>query len=396
MNARIVCTIVTKNYLAFARALAISLTEHNPDIKLYVLLADRVDEYFDPAKEPFEVIRLEELPDQQTVQRMCFYYTPFELCCALRGMLHEFIYENKLAHSWLFLDSDILIYNSLTEIFQQLETTSILLNPHLVAPIDHPNYDALEVRMLVSGIYNGGFIGLKRTDTTKNFIKWYKNRLTQYSFQRRGEGELNLLTADQSWLNLIPTFFPETVSLKHLGVNVGYWSLISHPVYQHENTYFIDDKPVIFIHFTGWNIFQPSIASRYLPLEKSTNIWEKIGTNYKKILLECGYENCKKYPYAFEAFNNKRKITLEMRYFYYESVYLYSDDLKLQELNPFCNYEYLNLMKKKNKVDRMFRNVLKIYQYDYLNAKFFQKSRESIKYEVLQKLSRIYEKIIPI
>ncbi|MBD2451083.1 hypothetical protein H6G76_28925 [Nostoc sp. FACHB-152] len=392
MNKKIVCTIITKSYLAYARALATSLHEHNPDVKLYVLLADKIDGYFEPANEPFELIRLEELPDQQTVRRMCFYYTAFELCCALRGVLHQFIYENNLADLWLFLDSDILIYNSLEEIFQQLETTSILLNPHLVAPINNPNYDALEVRLLGSGVYNAGFLGIRRTDESKKFIDWFKQRLSQYAFQRRGEGEMNLLFVDQLWLNLAPTLFRDIKYLLHLGANVGYWSLISHPIYKEDNIYFINNQPVLFIHFTGWDISQPYIASRYLPLEKNTSIWEEIGNNYKNRLLDCGYEDCKKYPYAFSYFANQKKITPEIQYLYYKNIYLNSNDAYLKDLDPFENYEYLNKLKNKNKIDSFLRKIFRIYKYDYLNAKIAQKFPEPVKNEIFQKILRYFKK----
>ncbi|MCG6134899.1 MAG: hypothetical protein MET45_09570 [Nostoc sp. LLA-1] len=392
MNKKIVCTIITKSYLAYARALATSLNEHNPDVKLYVLLADKFDGYFDPETEPFELIRLEELPDQQTVRRMCFYYTPFELCCALRGILHQFIYDNNLAHSWLFLDSDILIYNSLEEIFKQLETTSILLNPHLVAPINNPNYDVLEVRLLGSGVYNGGFLGIRRTDEAKKFIEWFKQRLSQYAFQRRGEGEMNLLFVDQLWLNLAPTLFSEVKFLLHLGANVGYWSLISHPIYKKGDTYYINEQPVLFIHFTGWDISQPSNASRYLPVEQNTSIWDEIGNNYKKILLECGHEDCKRYPYAFNCFSNKKKITPEIQQLYYKNIYLNSNDTFLKDLDPFDNYEYLNKIKNQNRIDSLLRKVFRIYEYDYLNAKLVQKFQEPVKKEIIQKILKYFKK----
>lgn len=390
MNTRIVCTIVTKSYLAYARALATSLNTHNPNVKLYVLLADEIDGYFEPAKEPFELIRLEDLPDQQTVRRMCFYYTPFELCCALRGILHQFIYENQLADSWLFLDSDILIYNSLEEIFQQLETTSILLNPHLVAPINHPNYDVIEVRLLGSGIYNAGFLGIRRTDEAQKFIEWFKQRLSQYAFQRKGEGEMNLLFVDQLWLNLVPTLFRDYKLLLHLGANVGYWSLVSHPIYKQDNKYFIHDKPVIFIHFTGWDISKPSIASKYLPSEKNTKIWEEIGNNYKELLLKCGYEECKNYPYTFNSFKNGQKITPEMRYFYYRSNYMLKDS-DLKNLNPFENYKYINAITTKAKIDSILRKIFRIYEYDYLNAKLSQKYQEPVQNEILYKIARFFK-----
>ena len=181
MSKNAVCTVITKSYLPYARTLASSLAEHNPDVDLYVLLADKVDGYFDPALEPFKFIYLEDLSDTQTVEQMCFYYTPFELCCALRGFIHEYMFEQTNAQKWLFLDSDIMIFNSLDVIFEQLENSSILLTPHRIVPlpIAHVGY---EINFLKNGLYNAGFLGLQRTNISQKFISWFKDRLKSFSF----------------------------------------------------------------------------------------------------------------------------------------------------------------------------------------------------------------------
>ena len=56
------CTAITKNYLAFARVLGLSLLEHDPGSRLYVLLADRLEGAFDPSHEPFTLIHLADHP----------------------------------------------------------------------------------------------------------------------------------------------------------------------------------------------------------------------------------------------------------------------------------------------------------------------------------------------
>ena len=58
MSELAACTIITKNYLPYARTLANSLAKYNSNITLYVLLADRVDDYFDPSLESFKLIYL--------------------------------------------------------------------------------------------------------------------------------------------------------------------------------------------------------------------------------------------------------------------------------------------------------------------------------------------------
>jgi lipopolysaccharide biosynthesis glycosyltransferase len=54
---------------------------------------------------------------------MSFYYSPFELCCELRGFLHDYILNHTEVQSWIFLDSDILVLRNFDEIFQQIANT---------------------------------------------------------------------------------------------------------------------------------------------------------------------------------------------------------------------------------------------------------------------------------
>lgn len=336
MLNRAVCTIVTKSHLPFARALAKNLAQFNSDIVLYVLLADRVDGYFDPDQEPFKIIFLEDLPDQKTVQNMCFYYTAFELCCALRGALHEYIYENYLADIWLFLDSDILIFNSLQEVFQQLETTSILLTPHILKPVQPDYVNLLEVSILASGNYNAGFLGLRRTDETRKFIDWFKHRLIHYGFARRGYGMLQYLFVDQLWLNFVPQFFKEVQLLTHPGANVGYWNLISRSLTKEGQTYFVDEYPLLFVHFSGWDILQPHQLSKHFPCDCSVDHWIELAEQYRQVLLTSRYENDRIMPYAFNAFTDGQNITSEIRLMFYRHL---EEGIWSQE-NPFIHPEY--------------------------------------------------------
>jgi hypothetical protein len=54
-------TIAARRHLSLARVLATSFRAHHPDIPFFVLLADEVDDYFDPAQEPFDLVRLSDI-----------------------------------------------------------------------------------------------------------------------------------------------------------------------------------------------------------------------------------------------------------------------------------------------------------------------------------------------
>src|SRR4029450_12607391 len=78
--------MLAKGYLSFARVLARSFRAHHPAVPFFVLLADEVDGYFDPAQEPFAVKTLEELGIGDLV-RLRFQYAQQPFSYALTPYL---------------------------------------------------------------------------------------------------------------------------------------------------------------------------------------------------------------------------------------------------------------------------------------------------------------------
>ena len=323
MSKLAACTIVTKNYLPYARTLATSLKKYNPDVSLYVLLADRVDGYFDPSLEPFKFIYLEDLPDFKAIERMCLYYTPFELCCALRGVLHEYMFQRTDAEKWLFLDSDMMVHSSLDIIFDRLGDSSILLTPHNVIPADSNYVNPFELRFLKNGLYNGGFIGLKRSDSSWKFIQWFKNRLQDFGFNDYYPNSEFLergLFVDQLWLNLVPLYFEEVGLCLEPGANLGHWNIFDRAFDRDSlGNITVDRKPLLFTHFSGWDINNIELVSKYAMSlnDKAPPEWTDISKSYRENLLKHEYEVFKSYPYAFDSFPCGGSITLNMRRKYY-------------------------------------------------------------------------------
>lgn len=338
MTKFLVCTIITKNYLAYARTLALSLAEHNPESRLYVLLADKLDGYFEPNNEPFTLIQLEDLGNQKVIESMCFYYTPFELCCALRGMLHEYILDKTYAEKWLFLDSDVLVCGSLEEILSQLDTTSILLCPHCTTPVDTKFVKCQELNILRAGLYNAGFLGLRRTSETKKFISWFRDRLQIYGFKK----PIQTQYVDQLWLNFVPLFFKDVSLLLHPGANLAYWNLYERTLGEDEHgNITVNGQPLLFFHFSCWNIYTPDkfTAKASIMYEgKDFPAISRLGEVYRDKLIDNGYKTTNCYPYAFSQFKNGKPIIISMRNKYFDDLVQGRDC----EASPFANYYYFS------------------------------------------------------
>jgi len=67
-------TVAAKSSLSLARVLADSFRRYHPETPFFVLLSDEVDGHFDPASEPFQILRLADLGIPE-LARFRFHYT---------------------------------------------------------------------------------------------------------------------------------------------------------------------------------------------------------------------------------------------------------------------------------------------------------------------------------
>ena len=83
-----VCTVVSKNHLAFARTMTDSYLEHHPDGRVHVLFCDDIEGSINPDEERFHCHSLTDLAISEA-RDMAFQYDAFELSCALKiGRAH--------------------------------------------------------------------------------------------------------------------------------------------------------------------------------------------------------------------------------------------------------------------------------------------------------------------
>ena len=314
MSDKAVCTIVTKSHIAYARALCRGLARHDPGVPLYVLLADEPEGFVDPGGEPFTVLTFADLAERETAENMAFYYTPFELCCALRPHLHQYMLEKTDHSRWCFLDADIFIADSLEPVFEELRHASIFLNPHCTRETGNAN--PLESTLAKLGVYNGGFLGLRRDATAEAFIEWFKRRLEFHCLSvERG------FFVDQLWLNLVPHFFEDVTFLSHPGANLAHWNLHERELVKTaDGRFLVNGEPLLFIHFSGADLDAPENVSRYAPdLDgKASPAWGELLRRYAASLREEGLEETASFPYSYACYADGREIYPEDRQKFWE------------------------------------------------------------------------------
>ncbi len=293
------CTIVSANYLPFARVLASSFLAHHPRSRFVTLLVDRVQGRFDPEAEPYEVLAVEELPTLADPLSFLFKYTVMEANTAVKPYLLQHLVETG-AHKVVYLDPDILLYRPLDAVERALDDNNIVVIPHLTAPIDddrHPD----ELAILRAGAYNLGFLGLADGEVTRSFLRWWQSRIFDRCISRVEEG----LFVDQKWIDLVPGMFERVHILTHPGYDVAYWNLHERRV-KAGSPALVNGRPLVFFHYSGIDPERPGDVSRHQDRFRLGDVGEAAGLfeSYARMVVEAGHQEARGWRYAFAAFDD--------------------------------------------------------------------------------------------
>ena len=314
MSALAACTIVSKNYIPFARVMARSFHQHHPRGRFFVLLVDRNEGHIDPEREEFTLLEVEELENVPELRSFLFKYSLLECNTAVKPYLLEHLFERYRLPNLVYFDPDILITGSLDELAGLVERSSIVLTPHLTEPIDDAAWPS-ELAFLQSGTYNLGFIALRRSQTTSRLLEWWQQRLWDRCLVRIEKG----LFVDQKWIDLVPGIFGDVHVHTHPGYNVAYWNLNGRTVTVGEDGPRSNGEPLIFFHFSGVEPGSLDQVSKHQDRFTLAGIGQaaELFRHYSELLVDAGYYQCQPWPYAFGSFDNGAPIPEMARSLYH-------------------------------------------------------------------------------
>jgi glycosyltransferase involved in cell wall biosynthesis len=310
------CTIVARNYVSLARVWARSLRRHNPEAAAYVLLVDRLEGEIELAEEPFELIQVSELgiPD---FSDLAFKYNILELSTAVKPFLLEYIMSHRGVDHVIYFDPDIQILGPLTLATTALIDENIVLVPHLVSPLPEDGKRPSEPDFLVSGTYNLGFLGLRNTPETVEFLRWWQERLVDRAFSRPEIGQFT----DQKWIDLVPALFPRVAVLRDRGYNVAYWNIAERlDLEKTLDDYRVGKEPLTFFHFSGLDFDRPETVSKYqnrFSLTDLNDAYRTLFHGYVEAVRADGFEQTRSWPYAFGSFSDGTPIPPVVRRLYH-------------------------------------------------------------------------------
>lgn len=251
------CSIVARNYLPQARVLASSWARYHPGAPLELLILDDVDGSVDDEDEPFVVVRPDELAmDEATWQEMAFIYEVTELATAVKPPLLELL-RSRHGGAVAYIDPDIEIFGPLDQAAALAGQHGIVLTPHMLEPMDDDNRRPSEQDILGCGVYNLGFICVG--DGSERFLEWWGQRLRYFAIV---DFRSSLFT-DQRWVDFVPGYF-DFVALRNPAYNVGYWNLPERVLHEEAGGWYVDDEPLVFFHYSGYEPERPWAISKHL------------------------------------------------------------------------------------------------------------------------------------
>jgi len=312
MTATTVFTLCSTNYLAQARVLGDSLLRWNPGIRFVVGLVDRLETRLPGViPEEWEVLEVEQL-GIAAFDEMCRRYDILELNTAVKPFYFQHFLKSDRVERVIYLDPDIMVFDSLGPIENSLRQASLVLTPHALTPLPaEPPVGTFivdgrrvsERLFLSTGVYNLGFLGVARSSESARCLAWWRERVQLSCLAERAYG----LFVDQLWMNLAPVFFDHVEVLRHPGCNVAYWNLHERRLHEGNGGYRVNEADsLVFYHFSAYNPFRPNEICRWLPnltLADRPDLAPLFET-YRKALLDAGYETLRTIPCALPLRGN--------------------------------------------------------------------------------------------
>ena len=291
------CTIIAKNYLAYARVLARSFTRHHPGGRFWTLIIDDFSGLLDPQREPFEVLTPEQIGCEPFLQ-MAMRYSVLELSTAVKPWLLRHLMDTTGAPI-TYLDPDIKVFAPLTPLDELAAADGLVLTPHNTSPIPPDDRRPSQVDIMIAGTYNLGYVSVAPGGEVDELLDWWSARLLRDCRVDPRWGYF----VDQRWFDLAPGFLTKLAIVRDPQYNVAYWNLHSRNLAHDGDRYLVNCHPLGFFHFSGFDPKHPLALSRYQDRVDvlAQPVLERILAEYAAEVLDQGHERSRAWPYGYAA-----------------------------------------------------------------------------------------------
>jgi glycosyltransferase involved in cell wall biosynthesis len=336
MSPIAIITIVSSNYLHFARTLMQSVAGQHPEADRYCLVVDRDSSHARKLSSEFQVLEIGEigLPDGDD---FLFQYNILELNTAVKPWAIDSLFDRGYKHV-IYIDPDIVLFRPLEEVTRAFtDGAEIVLTPHLLSPVtDELKPDELDIRR--AGTYNLGFCALAASVNTKELLAWWQGKLRRECVIAHDKG----IFVDQSWMDLVPGLFENVFILRHPGYNVAYWNLAQRLIDRRSEEITVNGFPLVFFHFSGMDPNSPQSISKHqnrFVIEQLPPATVALVKDYCAKVIANGLEHYRKIPYSFNSYADGRPVSDAER-----TVFRLNDDIRLHAAGkPFAQKNHVTV-----------------------------------------------------
>lgn len=304
---KIVFTIAAKNYLASAFTLRESVLASNKDVEFYIVLADEDTETIIEQKSDYNILKASDIGIEKYTE-MAFKYDVVEFNTSVKPFFIRYAFETLGAEKVMYLDPDIYVYKPLDAIWDELDSSSIVLTPHAVDGNNRIKVDELDKTFLKYGIYNLGFVGVSNCEEGRKIADWWCERLADFCYMD------DVYFVDQKWMNYVPALFAKALVDRSKAYNIAWWNFTERKLIEDKDLLVEDGdekKDVVFIHFSN---YKPGMKLDYyedrgiIVENEQKAILNRLYEQYQNKLLENGFKYYSKLTYQYNYFENGCKI----------------------------------------------------------------------------------------
>ena len=279
------------------------------------------------------MLSLTDLVLPQPTPHFAFKYDITELSTAVKPFLLEHLLRSRRLDRILYLDPDILVTHPLDGLFAHLDSADFVLTPHVDQDYPEDGLAPGDGHILTSGIFNLGFFGIRASENSRSFLRWWQGKLADKCVIAHAHGYF----VDQRFIDLAFTLFPGFFIEKDTGYNVAYWNLHSRRLSREETTgrWRCNAGPLYFFHFSNYKFEQPEAISGFLTRYRLNDRPDlaPLFSDYRRRLIENGYEQTRSWPYSYGSMRSGRPIP-----YFARSAYRYRTARRPPPADdPFCS-----------------------------------------------------------
>lgn len=303
----VLLTIAARNYTAQALTLIESVRAYSSGVIAALCVPERVFKIPSVLKEAFDHVFFVEELTYKDLDLFMFCHNMIEGATAIKARALLYLLERFPGETcFLFLDPDMLTFCDLSTLFKPGKS-GIILTPHLLQDeLDPQRMGTPFFRVLNGGIFNLGMIGIRRSPSSIQFLRWWDSILEHLCFAEADRG----IFFDQKWVDFALGFTdPEIV--RDPGYNIAWWNLRARWIEKIGDSLVTNGTPVKLIHFSGMT--DPAAILNNLKHIDEDHLIYDIATQYNNRLLAFGRKEYVRYDWSFGRFSSGEEISHSVR-----------------------------------------------------------------------------------